>query len=173
MVTAARSPRSLTAADLDRPIRDALPELARGAGAFRRLGIDTARQALFHLPFRYDDFSDLRALGELLPDEKQSARVRITSVKLEKGFGRKPQRVIAQLADDTGSAEAVWFGRRFVETRLHPGDEVIVSGKVTLFGWRPQFTAPDFSPVGQRLDPHRARGAGLPAGGRGHPETGS
>jgi len=148
MVTAAGPPRSLTASDLDRPIREALPELARGAGAFHRLGIDTPRQALFHLPFRYDDFSDLRALGELLPDEKQSARVRITSVKVEKGFGRKPQRVIAQLADDTGSAEAVWFGRRFVETRLHPGDEVIVSGKVTLFGWRPQFTAPDFSPVG-------------------------
>ena len=156
MVTAARSPRSLTAIDLDRPIREALPELARGAGAFHRLGIDTPRQALFHLPFRYDDFSDLRPLGELLPDEKQSARVRITSVKLEKGFGRKPQRVIAQLADDTGSAEAVWFGRRFVETRLHPGDEVIVSGKVTLFGWRPQFTAPDFSPVG-RASIHTAR----------------
>ena len=148
MVTAAGPPRSLTATDLDRPVREALPELARGAGAFHRLGIDTPRQALFHLPFRYDDFSDLRPLGELLPDEKQSARVRITSIKLEKGFGRKPQRVIAQLADDTGSAEAVWFGRRFVETRLHPGDEVIVSGKVTLFGWRPQFTAPDFSPVG-------------------------
>ncbi|MDQ2940686.1 MAG: ATP-dependent DNA helicase RecG [Chloroflexota bacterium] len=138
----------MTADDLDRPIRAVLPELARGMGILHRLGIDTPRKALFHLPFRYDDFSELRGLGELLADEKQSARVRVTSVKLEKGFGRKPQRVTAQLADDTGSAEAVWFGRRFVETRLHPGDEVIVSGKVTLFGWRPQFTAPDFSPVG-------------------------
>jgi ATP-dependent DNA helicase RecG len=147
-VTTASPPRAMIADDLDRPIRAVLPELARSAGILHRLGIDTPRKALFHLPFRYDDFSELRGLGELLADEKQSARVRVTSVKLEKGFGRKPQRVTAQLADDTGSAEAVWFGRRFVETRLHPGDEVIVSGKVTLFGWRPQFTAPDFSPVG-------------------------
>ena len=147
-MTTASPPRPMTADDLDRPIRAVLPELARGAGILQRLGLDTPRKALFHLPFRYDDFSELRGLGELLPDEKQSARVRITSVKLAKGFGRKPQRVTAQLADDTGSAEAVWFGRRFVETRLHPGDEVIVSGKVTLFGWRPQFTGPDFSPVG-------------------------
>ncbi len=147
-MTTASPPRSLGADDLDGPIRTVLPELARGAGTLNRLGIDTPRKALFHLPFRYDDFSALRGLGDLLADEKQSARVRVTSVKLEKGFGRKPQRVTAQLADDTGSAEAVWFGRRFVETRLHPGDEVIVSGKVTLFGWRPQFTAPDFSPVG-------------------------
>ncbi len=144
-------PSGLDAADLDRPIREVLPELARGIAALARLGIVTPRQALFHLPFRYDDFSDLRPLGELLPDEKQSARVRVVEVRVEKGFGRRPQRVIAQLADDTGTAEAIWFGRQFVEQRLArvaPGDELIFSGKVALRGWRPQFVGPDFSPVG-------------------------
>jgi len=141
--------RPLTAEDLDRPIRAALPELARGAATLLRVGIATPRQALFHLPFRYDDFSELRPLGELLPDEKQSARVRVTDMRVEKGFGRRPQRVIAQLADDSGSAEAVWFGRRFVENRLHAGDEVVISGKVMMRGWRPQFTSPEFSPVGR------------------------
>jgi ATP-dependent DNA helicase RecG len=113
-----------------------------------RLGIGTPRQALFYLPFRYDDFSELRTLDRLLPDEKQSARVRVDGVRVEKGFGRKPQRVIAQLRDRTGSAEAVWFGRRYVERRLQPGDEILVSGKVAMRGWRPQFTSPDFSPAG-------------------------
>ena len=125
-----------------------MPELARGAATFARLGIATPRQALFYLPFRYDDFSDLRPLGELIEDEKQSARARVTDVKVEPGFGRRPQRVIAQLADDTGTAEAIWFGRRYVERRLEKGSELIVSGKVTFRGWRPQFTSPDFSPVG-------------------------
>ncbi|MDH4334410.1 MAG: ATP-dependent DNA helicase RecG [Chloroflexota bacterium] len=144
-------PSGLDAADLDRPIRDVLPELARGVAALARLGIATPRQALFHLPFRYDDFSDLRPLGELLPDEKQSARVRVVEVRVEKGFGRRPQRVIAQLADDTGTAEAIWFGRQFVEqrlARLAPGAELVFSGKVALRGWRPQFVGPDFSAVG-------------------------
>jgi ATP-dependent DNA helicase RecG len=144
-------PSGLDVADLDRPIREVLPELARGIAALARLGITTPRQALFHLPFRYDDFSDLRPLGELLPDEKQSARVRVVEVHVEKGFGRRPQRVIAQLADESGTAEAIWFGRQFVEQRLAriaPGDELIFSGKVALRGWRPQFVGPDFSPVG-------------------------
>jgi ATP-dependent DNA helicase RecG len=70
-------------------------------------------------------------------------------VKVEKGFGRRPQRVIAHLLDDTGSAEAVWFGRRFVENRLHAGDELLISGKVQLRGWRPQFVSPEFSPAGR------------------------
>ena len=142
--------------ELDQPIRRTMPELARGAAALTRLGITTAREALWYLPFRYDDFSELRPLGELVPDEKQSARVTVSAIRVEPGFGRKPQRVVAQLTDGTGSAEAIWFGRRFVERRLQQGDEVIVSGKVTQRGWRPQFTSPEFSPVG-RESVHTAR----------------
>ncbi|MEO6578379.1 MAG: ATP-dependent DNA helicase RecG, partial [Candidatus Limnocylindria bacterium] len=141
---------------LDRPIRLSMPELARGAAALARLGIETIRDGLWYLPFRYDDFSDLRRLGELVPDEKQSARATVAAIRIEPGFGRRPQRVIAQLTDETGSAEAIWFGRRFVERRLEAGDEVIVSGKVTQRGWRPQFTSPEFSPVG-RDSVHTAR----------------
>ena len=151
-----QSGRPLGAEDLDRPIRSVLPELARGTVALSRLGVETPRQALWYLPFRYDDFSDLRPLGELIPDEKQSARVRVEAVRVEPGFGRRPQRVIAQLSDRTGSAEAVWFGRRYVERRLSQGDEVIVSGKVAQRGWRSQFVAPEFSPVG-RESVHTAR----------------
>ena len=144
-----QSRRLVRAEDLDRPIRSVLPQLARGTAALARLGIGTPRQALWYLPFRYDDFSDLRPLAELVPDEKQSARVRVEAVRVEPGFGRRPQRVIAQLSDGSGSAEAVWFGRRFVERRLRTGDEIVISGKVTQRGWRAQFTSAEFTPVGR------------------------
>jgi ATP-dependent DNA helicase RecG len=137
--------RPLAAEELDAPIRAVLPELSRGGSTLARLGVATPRDALFYLPFRYDDFSELRPLRDLLPDEKQSARARVTDVKIEKGFGRRPQRVIAQLADESGTAEAIWFGRRYVENRLRPGVELVVSGKVQLRGWRPQFVSPEFS----------------------------
>ncbi len=143
-----QSSRVLDPIDLDRPIRTALPALARAANALAKLGITTPRDALWYLPFRYDDFSDQRPLAELLPDEKQSARVTIQAIRVEPGFGRRPQRVIAQVSDDSGSAEAIWFGRRYVERRLKVGDEVIMSGKVTQRGWRTQFTSPEFSPAG-------------------------
>ncbi|HUF06041.1 MAG TPA: ATP-dependent DNA helicase RecG [Candidatus Binatia bacterium] len=146
----------LPPADLDRPIRAALPALARSAVSLVRLGVTTPRQALWYLPFRYDDFSQLRPLGDLVPDEKQSARVRVETVRVEPGFGRRPQRVIAQLTDESGSAEAIWFGRQFVERRLKAGDELVVSGKVVEKGWRPQFVSPEFSPVG-RDSVHTAR----------------
>jgi len=149
MVTAPPLTETTSAQErLDLPIARAVPEVTRGAATLRKLDVYTPRQALFYLPFRYDDFSDLRPLGDLVADEKQSARARVTDVKVEPGFGRRPQRVIAQLADETGSAEAIWFGRRFVERRLKAGDELVVSGKVVMRGWRPQFVSPDFSPAG-------------------------
>ena len=129
------------------------------------------RQALFYLPFRYDDFSELRSLGELVPDEKQSAAVRVTDVKVEAGFGRRPQRVIAQLADDSGSAEAIWFGRRYVERRLQvgrrdrpqrQGDDARLAAAVHIARLH----------AGRaRVDAHRARGPGLPLDRGRHPEA--
>jgi ATP-dependent DNA helicase RecG len=151
-----QSSRRLAAEELDRPMRSVLPELARGAASLARLGITTPREALWYLPFRYDDFSDLRTLATLVPDEKQSALVRVSAIRIEPGFGRRPQRVIAQLTDASGSAEAIWFGRRYVERRLTQGDEIIVSGKVTQRGWRSQFTSPEFSPAGHE-SVHTAR----------------
>lgn len=154
---AMQSSRELGPDDLDRPIRSVLPALGRGTAGLAKLGITTPRDAMWYLPFRYDDFSELRSLRELVPDEKQSARVQVDTVRVEPGFGRRPQRVIAQLTDDHGgSAEAIWFGRRYVERRLRVGDELIVSGKVTLRGWRPQFTSPEFSPAGHE-SVHTAR----------------
>ena len=95
---AMQSSRVVTPGDLDRPIRTALPLLARGAAGLARLGITTPREALWYLPFRYDDFSELRTLRDLVPDEKQSARVTVDAVRVEPGFKKRPQRVIAQLS---------------------------------------------------------------------------
>ena len=149
-------PRAVTPERLDLPIRDVLPELGGGITTLGRLGIRTPRQALLYLPFRYDDFSDLRRLADLSPGQKQSARVRVEDIRSEPRFGRRPPRTIAQLSDASGSAEAIWFGRRFIERRLRPGDEIVVSGKVTAQGWRMQFANPEFSPAA-RESVHTAR----------------
>ena len=152
-----RSPaRAVTPDRLDLPIHEVLPELGAGLAVVRRLGIETPRQALLYLPFRYDDFTDLRPLADLAPGQKQTARVRVDDIRAEPGFGRRPPRTIAQLSDPSGTAEAIWYGRRFIERRLRVGDEVMISGKVAAQGWRLQFANPEFSPA-TRESVHTAR----------------
>jgi ATP-dependent DNA helicase RecG len=119
--------------------------------AGRRLGFYTVRELLFHLPRRYDDLREMRALGELRGVEEGtviSARVRVVDVRVEASFRRRVQRTIAVVEDETGSIEATWFGRRFIERRLHAGDRVIVSGKLKHFGRKLTIDNPDFQAEG-------------------------
>src|ERR1041385_5205831 len=119
--------------------------------AGRRLGFLTVRELLFHLPRRYDDLREMRKLGDLRFVEEGtvvSAQVRVADVRVEPSFRRRVQRTIAVFEDETGSIEATWFGRRFIERRLFPGADIIVSGKVKHFGRKLTLDNPDFQPVG-------------------------
>ena len=122
--------------------------LLRRAGV--RLGFYTVRDLLFHLPRRYDDLREMRKLGDLVWVEDGtvvSARVRVADVRVEPTFRRRVQRTIARLEDDTGSVDATWFGRRFIERRLHVGGEVVVSGRIKHFGRKLTFDNPEFQAV--------------------------
>jgi ATP-dependent DNA helicase RecG len=119
--------------------------------AGRRLGFFTVRELIFHLPRRYDDLREMRQLGELAWVEEGtvvSARVGVVDVRVEPSFRRRIQRTIAVLEDETGTLEATWFGRRYIERRLHPGDRVVVSGKLKRFGRKLTLDNPDFQPEG-------------------------
>ena len=118
----------------------------------RRLGVTTVRDLLFHLPRRYDDLREMRKLGDLAwveDGEVVSARVRVADLRVEASFRRRVQRTIALLEDETGTIEATWFGRRYIERRLHPGQRVIVSGKLKHFGRKRTLDNPDFQPEGK------------------------
>jgi ATP-dependent DNA helicase RecG len=113
----------------------------------RRLGLGTVRDLLFHLPRRYDDLRELRRLGDLhaVPDGTVvSARVRVTDINVQQTWRRRVQVTTAFLADESGTAEATWFGRRFIERRLHAGDELIVSGRLKHRGFGVVFDDPEF-----------------------------
>ena len=119
--------------------------------AGRRLGFYTVRELLVHLPRRYDDLREMRKLGDLAWVEEGtvvSARVRVADVRVEPSFRRRIQRTIAVLEDDTGTIEATWFGRRFIERRLHVDAKVVVSGKLKHFGRKLTLDNPDFQPEG-------------------------
>jgi ATP-dependent DNA helicase RecG len=124
--------------------------LAAGAQLRRagiRLGFYTVRDLLFHLPRRYDDLREMRKLGALAgePDGSiVSVQATVGDVRVEPGYRRRIQRTIARLEDDTGSVDATWFGRRFIERRLPVGAEVVVSGRVKHFGRRLTFDNPEF-----------------------------
>ncbi len=122
--------------------------LLRRAGV--RLGWYDVRDLLFHLPRRYDDLRELSKLGDLVGTEEGSvvsARVRVEDIRVEASFRRRIQRTVARLADDTGRVQATWFGRRYIERRLHAGDEIVVSGRLKRFGRELTIDNPEFQAI--------------------------
>jgi ATP-dependent DNA helicase RecG len=150
--TAPPAPRITGSALLDTPLaKSGVPGATVLGRVGRRMGITTVRDLLFHLPRRYDDLREMRKLGDLFGVEDGtviSARVTVADVRVEASFRRRIQRTIAILEDETGSIQATWFGRRYIERRLHPGDKVIVSGKLKHFGRTRTLDNPDFQPEG-------------------------
>ena len=115
---------------LRRP-RPALPP----AAALRRPARDAARSAT----------SSGRRTGRSCRRGSASRDVRV-----EPTFRRRVQRTIALLEDETGTIDATWFGRRYIERRLQAGGEVVVSGKVKRFGRTLTFDNPEFQAVARR-----------------------
>jgi ATP-dependent DNA helicase RecG len=122
-----------------------------GAAAIRRvgprLGIATVRDLLFHLPRRYDDRRRMETIAELMgraDGEQVSSRVVVRSIRVEQGFRRRIQRTIAVVHDETGEAEAIWFGRRYIERRIAAGDRLVVSGRLKKRGFAVIFDDPEF-----------------------------
>jgi ATP-dependent DNA helicase RecG len=136
---------------LDTPL--ARSGLAAGATLRRagiRLGVYDVRDLLFFLPRRYDDLREMHRLGDLglvEPGTVVSARVRVADVRVEPSFRRRVQRTIALLTDQTGTIEATWFGRRYIERRLQVDQEVVVSGRVKWFGRKLTLDNPEFQAV--------------------------
>ena len=114
-----------------------------------RLGIATVRDLLFHLPRRYDDLRELssaRDLAWIADGAPASARLQVRGIRVEQTFRRRIQRTTAYLGDETGEAEATWFGRRGIEKRLHEGQWIVISGKVRRRGFTSGFDNPEFQP---------------------------
>ncbi|HEY5495422.1 MAG TPA: ATP-dependent DNA helicase RecG [Candidatus Limnocylindrales bacterium] len=136
-----------------------------------RIGLRTVRDLLLWLPRRYDDLRilhDLHALRFLEPDTIVSARATVVRVRAGRTARRGIRVVTADLADGTGTAEAQWYGRQYVERRLHEGDELLFSGKLKKRGASVLLDNPAFQPpegdlvhVGRIVPVYRLT-AGLP-----------
>ena len=112
-----------------------------------RMGIRTVRDLMTYFPRHYEDLREVTPIARLLelePGKAVTVRATVESIQVQPTFRRRVQRTTAVLRDESGEADAVWFGRRFIERQLKAGDQVVASGKARTRGWRAQLDNPDF-----------------------------
>lgn len=117
---------------------------ARAALLRSELGLATVGDLLQHYPFRYVDKSKYHRIVDVVSDAAQvQIKGRITRSEL---IGPpKAKRLVAQLEDESGSIELVWFkGAKWIAPKLLSGRDYIVFGKPSFFKGKRSISHPEF-----------------------------
>ena len=132
MASRAAPPPRLT---LDTPVTYIKGVGPARAEALARLGINTARDLLLHVPHRYEDASTVSRIAALEPGMEGTVIGRVVS----KGVvpTRKGLRIFqAVVQDASGMLEASWPGQPFLDRVIQKNDMLLLSGSVRFFHGR-------------------------------------
>ena len=95
-----------------------------------KLGIKTLRDLFYHFPFRYDDFSNIKKVGELKLNETATVQGKISDIKNTRTWRKRIFVTEAYVQDETGVIKAVWFNQPFLINTLKPDQSISLSGRV-------------------------------------------
>jgi ATP-dependent DNA helicase RecG len=129
------SSRESSAVRLDMPVKFLKGIGERRAEQLARLGIQTARDLLWHLPHRYVDASSVTPLARAEIGHEVACVGRVVA----KGVlpTRRGLRIFhAVLRDDSGLLECVWPGQAFLDRTITVGQTLLVSGPVRFYHGR-------------------------------------
>jgi ATP-dependent DNA helicase RecG len=131
-VTSTRRPE-----ELDAPVKilhgvgDAVSEI------LGRLGVSTPRDLIWHLPSRYEDYSQQRRIAELTVGEQVTVIANLWEVQ-ERKIGPNRVMIQATFSDGTGTIQATFWSKWVLpQLKPHVGGQLRLSGKVGSFrGYR-------------------------------------
>lgn len=95
------------------------------------LNISTVGDLLLHLPSRYEAFGDgVRPVAALTAGEEVTVRVVLDGITVQPTRRRHLKIVRARVHDGSGRMVATWFNQQHLARQLHPGDELLLRGRV-------------------------------------------
>jgi ATP-dependent DNA helicase RecG len=155
-VAARRTVQTAAQSSLDSSIA-ALRGVSRATlSRFARLAVHTIRDLLFHFPYRYNDFANIRSISQLVVGEEQTVLATVWSAA-ETTIGRRLKGSEAIVADQTGTLRVIWWGQRYIARQLRAGTRVALSGKVSVYRGQLQMESPEYESLASDDLIHTAR----------------
>ena len=97
--------------------------------ALHKLRIKTAEDLLYHFPSRYGDVAEVRNIESLQKGETAVVFGTISKLEATKAFRKKIPMGTAQLQDDTGKIQIVWFNQPYIAKMIPEGARVRMEGR--------------------------------------------
>ena len=118
-----------------------------------KLGINTIKDLIYHIPSRYEDYSNLKKIKDLKPNE--SVTVNGILFSLDNVYTRNRKRLTrGVLMDETGKLELIWFNMHYLAKSLEVGEKYQLTGVVKPNGSKLSLTSPAIKKLTQeeRID---------------------
>ncbi len=118
----------------------------RFAQLFKKIGIETAGDLLFHLPRRYQDRRDIPPIAKARPGQLVTIRGRVRKVEARPiSKGRVLLRAIVE--DSSGAICLTWFNQPWVKKQLEEADQIIAYGLVKAGSHLDEISAPEWEAI--------------------------
>lgn len=137
--------KSVAGCRLDSPVQYLRGVGPRRAALLDRIGVRTVGDLLRLAPRRYIDRSRMTRIADLLPGDEATVIARIVGVDVRR---KRDFRTAVSLLvrDASATMVAVWFNRPDLKERFSVGQEILLSGRVSLYHSK-QFVNPLFEVV--------------------------
>ncbi len=117
----------------------------------KKLGLKTAGDLLFYLPFRYDNFSAKKNIASLKDGEAANVIGTIDLIQNKRSFKKRMQITEALIFDDSAYLKVIWFNQAFIARNLKVGDRVSLAGKVRENYGQLEMVSPNYEKITQGI----------------------
>jgi ATP-dependent DNA helicase RecG len=108
-----------------------------------KLELKTVGDLLYHIPFRYDDYSHKVKIKDATVGEVVSVTGFLGKVtNIATPFGKKL--TLTKIVDETGTLNLVWFNQHYLKTSLNENKTYTISGKIALYKNKKCVFSPEF-----------------------------
>jgi ATP-dependent DNA helicase RecG len=142
--------------DLQTPVKETSRVYKMYASRLEKLGINILGDFLFHVPFRYDDYSLVSKIEKIQAGE--TVTVKGVVEKIENQYTRRSKSLQrATVKDETGSISVLWFNQPFLTRVMKQDDSISLSGKAELNKNKLIFISPDYEIIFNNQTIHTGR----------------
>lgn len=101
------------------------------ARKLRILGLETVEDLLWHLPFRYEDYTQQVKIANLVVGQTVNVVGNVELIQNKRSPRKRLNITEALISDETGQLRVVWFNQPYISKNLKEGDRISLAGKVT------------------------------------------
>jgi ATP-dependent DNA helicase RecG len=102
----------------------------RRANLLGRIGIKTSRDALYYLPYRYEDRSKIKKISDLICGRTETVSGRVISAEVIRLHGKNLKIFELTISDGNACLKGKWFNQPFMKKNFKPGLNVLLCGTV-------------------------------------------